>query len=111
MNTLSTQTAPSIDTPPADIDEIRRGFVKLAESDAMDKTDALTITRLYHAVESILLHEKHMRRREVNDLRHELERTHMQVELDRLARRRTMDDLQQVPIERTTPSKGRFGRA
>lgn len=104
---------PSVDTPPADLDEIRRGFSELAESQALDKAAALTITRLYHGIESILQHERNMRTRDVTNLRHELERTHMQMELDRLARRRTMDDVQMQTTDRTlsTPSHKRvFGR-
>lgn len=84
----------TLDTPPADLAELLRGFAALAETPELDKTTALTVTRLYKNMEAILLHERYMREREVSELRHTLERTHMQNELDRLARRKTLDAAQ-----------------
>ena len=96
-----------VDQPPADLDELRHGFHQLAASKGLDKEAALTLTRLFHGMESLLHHEKHMRVREMNVLRHELERTHMQVELDRLARRRTLDDMQmQQQMAAAAPAQG-----
>lgn len=96
-----TESEPTIQT----MDDIRRSIADLTESNAMDKSTALTVTRLFHGAESIIQQEHHMRVQEVSNLRHEVERTHMQAELDRLARRRTLDDQLVTP----TSSK-RFGR-
>lgn len=94
------------DPPPADLDEIRERVTELAESEAMDKANALTVTRLFHAMEALLQHEKHVRLREEQRLRAELERTHMTVELDRLARKRTLED--QALLAAPPPSARRF---
>ena len=82
--------------PPIDLEDVRRGVATLAESHAMEKADALTITRLFHDMESLLQHERHLRVREGHKLRAELERTQLTMELDRLARKRTVEDLQQI---------------
>ena len=83
----------------ADLAAIRSGFSKLAESDCMDKTAALKITRLYHAMELLIQSEQNRRVREIAALRNDLEQTRLQNELDRLARRHTLDEVQIQQME------------
>ena len=74
-----------------DLAAIRSGFSKLAESQCMDKAAALKITAV-PAME--LLAEQGERVRDMAALRNELEQTRLQNELDRLARRHTLDEVQ-----------------
>lgn len=94
------------EVPPVDLDEVRRGVLDLAASDQLDKASALAVTRLFHAMETLLKHECTTRDRALAETRNELERTMLQNELDRMARRRTLDEQQIVgeptPRGRTT---------
>lgn len=87
--------SPAIPDAPADLDAIRAGVVALAESEAMDKPTALQVTRLFHSMELLLRHEKHVRDRQIADLKNDLERTRLETELERFARRHTLEEMQQ----------------
>ena len=73
---------------------IRQGFDRLAESEGLDKVHALELTRLFHSMETVLARSAHAREREVAELKAELEMTRLRSELDRLARRQTMEAFQ-----------------
>ena len=86
-------------TTPSTSDEeerraIRQGFDRLAESDGLDKVHALELTRLFHAMETVVQRSAHAREREVAELKAELEMARLRSELDRLARRQTMEAFQ-----------------
>jgi hypothetical protein len=97
---------------PADLDALRAGFAALAESDALDKATSLRLLRLHHGYESLLLHERHVSKRDAEALRHAIERMQLQNELDRLARRRTLDEASAVPAAAAAvaSARGRFSR-
>ena len=73
---------------------IRQGFDRLAESEGLDKVHALELTRLFHSMETVLQRSAHAREREVAELKAELEMIRLRSELDRLARRQTMEAFQ-----------------
>lgn len=68
-----------------DVDVIRRGVTALAESSALDKESALSMTRLFHAMEMLMRHECARRDAMVCKLESELERSRIQHELDRVS--------------------------
>ena len=93
-----------------DLDQLRVEASELAN--VLSKEHALATTRLFHAMESLLQRECHRRDRELADTRAELERARLQAELDRLARRHTLDDIQRAASETavTTVSRGQTKR-
>lgn len=103
---------PSPTTPPRTPLETLRGEMRaLVASELIDKPTALELTRLWNAAETLLLQEQHARAYDVAALRHELERARLQAELDRFARRHTLDEaqLRQLADERK-PSSTSFTR-
>lgn len=85
----------SVDAPsPAGLEALRDEVHRLVASEAIDKPTALEMTRLWNALEVLLLREQSGRAYDIAALRHELERVRMQSELDRLARRHTLDEAQ-----------------
>lgn len=76
-------------------EDIKQQISALVESSTMEKSAALVITRLFHGVECILQHERHTHIRKIAQLTHDMERAQMQFELDRLARRRILEDASQ----------------
>ena len=96
-------TADTATQAAAELDALRSDFNALADSDALDKPTALTVARLFHAMEALLMHERAARERDVAALRHELERAHLQGELDRLARRHTLDEVQIHQMQEKAP--------
>ena len=68
-----------------DVEVIRRGITALAESSALDKDSALSMTRLFHAMEMLMRHECARRDATVCRLESELERSRIQHELDRVS--------------------------
>ena len=92
---LTVQVPPSgfeVDMMP--LEDVRLGIKTLSESDKLDKAAALTVTRLHHEMELLLQHEKHVRYQEISTLRSQLEQNRLETELDRLARRHTLDEAQ-----------------
>ena len=88
------------------METIKKGFAALAESDGLDKSHALELTRLFHSMETLVLREIHLRERDVAELRTELEMTRLRSELDRLARRQTVEAFQAQQIS-SVPSRKR----
>ena len=88
------------------LETIKKGFAALAESDGLDKAHALELTRLFHSMETLVLREIHLRERDVAELRTELEMTRLRSELDRLARRQTVEAFQAQQIS-SVPSRKR----
>jgi hypothetical protein len=76
------------------LDARRRELEALTATDTLDKSTALSVTHLFHSLETLVREERAAR--ELAAVRFELERTRLQSELDRLARRRTLDDAQLV---------------
>ena len=70
---------------------IKQNMETLVQDQAVDKVTALEITRLFFQLETLLIHEKHARIQETTALRNEVEMARMRAELDRLARRQTLD--------------------
>lgn len=75
-----------------ELGELRDELRELAQE--LDKEHALGVTRLFHAMETLLQRECHDRDRTLADTRSELERARLQAELDRLARRHVLEELQ-----------------
>ena len=86
---------------------IREKVCVLAASETIDKTSALDLTRLFHDLETLLHRECHSRDRALTELRAELQRTRLQIELDRLARQKTMNDVQIQQLLTTKSSRTR----
>ena len=85
---------PDVPLPPlVPLEELSLEIENIVRQSALDKESALHITRVFNALEALLREERHMRMRESNELRHKIERTHMEVELDRLARKRMLDSM------------------
>lgn len=68
-----------------DVETIRGGINFLAESDRLDKDSALTMTRLFHSLETLMRHECTRRDAHISRMECELERVRIQHELDRIA--------------------------
>tara|TARA_B110000046_G_scaffold107062_1_gene114447 strand:+ start:7582 stop:7971 length:390 start_codon:yes stop_codon:yes gene_type:complete len=98
--------APAAPSAAAPLETLRAEMRGLVASDAVDKPTALELVRLWNAAETLLLQEQHARAYDVAALRHELERTRLQAELDRYARRHTLDEaqLRQLADERKPSS-------
>ena len=91
--------------PLTDIDAIRGGINALAESDRLDKDSALTMTRLFHALEMLMRHECSRRDAQISRLEAEIERGRIQHELDRIANANLHH--QQTPAESTPLRRSR----
>jgi hypothetical protein len=76
----------------SDVDSIRKKFTELAESDKIHKIEALSIMHLFHAMESLLVHECNLRDKVILETKSALERNRLETECDRLARRHTLDE-------------------
>ena len=89
--------APTEALPPPryELEELRREIFELAASDTLDKGAALAVTRLFHAMETLLRHECAERERRLSRALNDIEQMRLHNELERLARRHTLDDLQQ----------------
>ena len=67
-------------------DDVQQRVEELVATDGLDKSAALTVTRLFHAMDLLLERAKHERDSEVQRLQGELEHAQLQSELDRLTR-------------------------
>jgi hypothetical protein len=76
----------------SDVDTIRIKFIELVESDKVNKSEALSIMHLFHAMESLLVHECNVRDKVILETKSALERNRLETECDRLARRHTLDE-------------------
>ena len=92
------------------IDDIRRGVVKLATSDKLDKESALHVTRLFHGMEMLMRHECTERDKKIAEANNDLERLRIQVELDRISNRSLRDDtaVAATPTAARARSKGKW---
>jgi hypothetical protein len=108
----SESAAPADDAlpPPSDdLEGVRRQVHALASSQDLDKPAALTVLRLFHAMETLLRHECAARDRALHDALHALKRERLHAELERLTRQRTLEGLQQAAAQ-PTPDEGRPAR-
>ena len=79
-----------------DIETIREEINKLAGSEKLDKDSALTMTRLFHSMETLMRHECTRRDAQISRMECEIERTRIQHELDRIANNQFLQQQQQV---------------
>lgn len=89
---------PSFSNEPTftDIETIREEINKLAGSEKLDKDSALTMTRLFHSMETLMRHECTRRDAQISRMECEIERTRIQHELDRIANSQFLQQQQQV---------------
>ena len=97
-----TPTTP-VPVPMIDMETIRRGIDALAESDRLDKDSALTMTRLFHSMETLMRHECTRRDAQISRMECELERGRIQHELDRIANVQIHQQQQLHPGVESTP--------
>ena len=83
----------------SEIDIIRQGVNDLTASEKLDKESALTMTRLFHAVETLMRKECTRRDAAIAKIEHDLERTCIQNELERM-RMSQEQDLTSLPQRR-----------
>ena len=81
--------------PRYELEQLRREIFELAASDTLDKGAALAVTRLFHAMETLLRHECAERERRLSRALNDIEQMRLHNELERLARRHTLDEIQQ----------------
>lgn len=96
---------PQPPSPCTSIDEIQVQVRELVSAETLDKAMALSITRLFHEMESLYIRENMLHERQLSEIRNDLERTRMQAELDRLARRHT---LHEAELPSSTPKRRRW---
>jgi hypothetical protein len=89
-----------------DIETIRDEVNGLAGSEKMDKDSALTMTRLFHSMETLMRHECTRRDAQISRLECEIERARIQHELDRVANSHLLQQ-QQQGVEPTPLRRGR----
>lgn len=83
-----------------DIETIREEVNNLAGSEKLDKDSALTMTRLFHSMETLMRHECTRRDAQISRLECEIERTRIQHELDRITNNQL---IQQQKVIESTP--------
>ena len=79
-----------------DIETIREEVNNLAGSEKLDKDSALTMTRLFHSMETLMRHECTRRDAQISRMECEIERTRIQHELDRIANTQFLQQQQQM---------------
>lgn len=89
-----------------DIETVREEINKLAGSEKLDKDSALTLTRLFHSMETLMRHECTRRDAQISRMECEIERTRIQHELDRIANSQLLQQQQQV-VESTPLRRAR----
>lgn len=102
--------ADALPPPGDDLEGVRRQVHDLAASQDLDKPAALTVLRLFHAMETLLRHECGARDRALHDALHALKRERLHAELERLTRRRTIEDAQLAAAQPTPDAPGRAAR-
>lgn len=85
METPSPAPSPR-NVPVLSRDEVQHRVEDLVSGEGLDKTTALTVTRLFHAMDLLLERAKHDRDSEVQKLKSEIEHAQLQNQLDRLTR-------------------------
>lgn len=76
---------------------------ELATSDKLDKDSALAMTRLFHALETLMRFECARRDARISKMESELERTHVQHELDRITNAKIQAQLPSSSAAAATP--------
>ena len=107
----STTTTTAIPPPGTTLDDVRRQAHELASDDALDKTAALSVMHLFHAMETILRYECTSRDRRIDELSAELERHHLESALreEELANANVNSSLPPGPaLSSTAPDPGVF---
>lgn len=105
--TTRATTTEELQTTDARVRALREEVAELAASEALDKTTALRVVQLHHQMETLLDQERAAREVELVKLRGDLERFHMQAELDRLARKSVVSEAQ---IQHMSETHGRTSR-
>lgn len=83
------------------IDSIRTGVNDLAASDKLDKESALSMTRLFHAMETLMRSECTWRDAHIAKLESEVERVRLQHELDRISNVQIQQQIESTPLRRS----------
>ena len=96
MQDAHTQTPPepAVQDADAKLRSLRAAVAELAAGEGMEKATALRVVQLHHEMESLLEQERAAREVELVKLRGDLERFHLQAELDRLARKSVVSETQ-----------------
>jgi hypothetical protein len=104
--------APSgVPVPRLELEAIRREVFELAASETLDKGAALTVTRLFHSMETLLRHECTERERRLCHALNDLEQMRLHNELERLARRHTIETVEQAQqSQAAADARGRRSR-
>lgn len=102
--TLSVESTAALPPPSQTLDEVRQQVVALVSTEALDKEAALTVTRLFHTMETLLRHECAVRDRKIADGENLLERERLQM---RLAETTAPVPLQPTTTMNSTPRKRR----
>ena len=109
LSSAAVFASPPMPEPPTSMDDITKDVLALTESDVLDKATALRVFRIYHAMDVLIRHEKHVRDRQISDLRNDLERARLEMELERFARQHTLMETQMQQVE-VLPRQGRSVR-
>ena len=100
----STTPAPQIPPPPPGseyesnistamdpLEELRNEVTSVVEDEHIEKATAVRVAQIFHRMETLLRYECNKRDRQVLETRNDLEMTRLQNELDRMARRQTLE--------------------
>jgi hypothetical protein len=101
----ATEAADALPPPCDDLEGVRRQVHALASSQDLEKPAALTVLRLFHAMETLLHHECAARDRALHDALHALKRERLHAELERLTRRRTAEEATAQPTPDARPAR------
>ena len=82
------------------VQAIQASLRQIVCSDQVDKPTALKVTQLFHDMETLFRDECARREQQILQLDMKAERQRLEVEMDRLARRYTLDQMQQPPEPR-----------
>ena len=82
-----------IHSPLETLADIKRELEHICNSDAVSKETALSLTRLFHATETLMRHECTSRERALDNAIAAIERDRLENELDRFARKKTLEDM------------------
>ena len=87
------------------LERIKHEVQALSSSEKLDKDAALTMTRLFHAMELLMTHEINDRDARIASLQHDIQEQRLRVELDRIATRQIQEDAMMA----STPLMGTRG--
>lgn len=88
----STADLPGIQKQTRTLENIRSELTECVSGETIPKEEALTITRLFHDIECLHMHECYSRDRALLDTESSLEKERLQAECGRLTRLKMSDD-------------------